>query len=67
MVIETDFCRDLDIVESGTYEIELNYALAASDVGAKLAIEIDGQRIELEGLKSFKHSERPSCRPDIPK
>ena len=51
---------DLDIVESGTYEIELNYALAASDVGAKLAIEIDGQRIELEGLKSFKHSERPS-------
>ena len=51
---------DLDIIESGSYKIELRYALGESDAGAKVAIEIGEKRVLIDQLKTFEHTEKMS-------
>ncbi len=46
---------DIDIVENATYEIRMKYALDPNDVGTKLTLEVDNQKIIIKNLKPFQH------------
>lgn len=48
---------DIEIVEAGTFEIELKYALAPKDIGTELVVEIDHQKIKINSLTPFEHGE----------
>jgi arylsulfatase A-like enzyme len=50
---------DINVVESGVFECEIRYALAKEDVGSKLVLEIDNQKILIENLEAFEHAEFP--------
>lgn len=50
---------DVNVVESGVFECEIRYALAKEDVGVKLVLEIDNQKILIENLEAFEHAEFP--------
>ena len=48
---------DINVIEESDFEIELKYALAKEDVGVKLMIEIDNQKLIIENLEAFEHSQ----------
>lgn len=48
---------DIEVVESGIFECEIRYALNKEDVGVKLILEIDNQKIHIENLEAFEHSQ----------
>lgn len=48
---------EIEIVEDGDFEVQLKYALNKEDVGVKLQIEIGNQKIIIENLETFEHSE----------
>ena len=48
---------DVEIVEAGTFEIEIKYALDPKDKGTKLVLEIDNQEISIDNLEPFLHGE----------
>lgn len=51
---------NIDIVESGLYNIKLRYALAPKDVGVQLQVEIGDQIINKKIDTSFSHSKFPN-------
>ncbi len=48
---------DINVVEEGTFEIELKYALDSLDSATQLRLEIDDQKIIIDSLKPFEHGE----------
>ncbi|WP_299550578.1 arylsulfatase [Seonamhaeicola sp.] len=46
---------DIDVVETGDYEIKLKYALNKENVGVELLVEIDNQRLSISDLEPFEH------------
>ncbi|MGI9530623.1 sulfatase-like hydrolase/transferase, partial [Lutimonas sp.] len=51
---------NLRIVEAGTYEIRINYALSKKNVGATLLLELGDQKIRVADLAAFEHTPRKS-------
>ena len=48
---------DINIVEKGTFQIELKYALDTANRSTKLVLEIDNQKIIIDSLAPFEHGD----------
>jgi arylsulfatase A-like enzyme len=48
---------DIEIVEEGVFEIELQYALSKENKGAELLLEVDNQQLIVDNLEVFEHAE----------
>lgn len=46
----------IEVVEEGDYEIQLKYALGQENLGVKLQVEIENQKLIVENLEVFEHS-----------
>lgn len=51
---------NIDLVASGTYDLEMSYALSPENKGTTLMIEIQGQKIVLDSIPIFEHSKLKS-------
>ncbi len=51
---------DVEVVASGSYRIDLRYALAAADLGVKIDIEVGDKHLYVENLAGFEHTEKKS-------
>lgn len=48
---------NVDVVEKGEFELTLKYALAKEDLGTTLILEVGNQKISIDNLESFEHSQ----------
>jgi len=51
---------NIDLVASGTYELEMSYALSPENKGTTMMIEIQGLKIVLDSIAIFEHSKLKS-------